>query len=274
MKPQAERRIQAEDGTPLCVRVLQAQAPRGWVILVHGLGDHLRRYAPLAEFLRDSGYDVVQYDQRGHGASGGPRNDVADFAQYVGDLLRVCEAEQAGRGGRPHLVAHSMGAVVALLAARRHPDRWRSLVVQGFPLLLGRNIPKGLAPLVRVLPLLHRLRVSSGIRAEDLSHDPEVVASYRRDPLVTAGVTLGWGAAFLAALDELREGAAAIRCPLLVLHGGDDAVARAEGSRWLAAGTGDRELIVYPGLKHELHNERAGDRARVFADIRAWLDRH
>jgi alpha-beta hydrolase superfamily lysophospholipase len=61
-----------------------------------------------------------------------------------------------------------------------------------------------------------------------------------------------------------------------VLHGGDDAIARAEGSRWLAAGAGagDRKLIVYPGLKHELHNERAEDRARVFADIRAWLDRH
>ena len=276
MNSQAEHRIQAEDGTPLSVRVLRAPSPRGWVIVLHGLDDHLRRYEALAGFLRESGYDVVLYDQRGHGASGGARTHVEDFGEYVDDLLRVCDAEQPGRDGTPHLFAHSMGSVVALLAAKRHPDRWRSLVVQGFPLLPGRNIPKALAPVVRALPLLARLRVASGLRAEDLSRDPAVVEAYRRDPQVQGKVSLGWGAAFLAALEELREGAAGIKCPLLVLHGEDDAIARAEGARWLAghAGAADLELLTYPGLKHELHNEPAPERSRVFADIRAWLDRH
>jgi alpha-beta hydrolase superfamily lysophospholipase len=126
------------------------------------------------------------------------------------------------------------------------------------------------------VPLLARLRVATGLPAEDLSRDADVIEAYRRYPLVEGKVSLGWGAAYLAALDELRAGASQITCPLLVLHGGDDAIARAEGSRWLAAHAGgaDLKLLTYPGFKHELHNEPAHDRARVFADLRGWLDQH
>jgi alpha-beta hydrolase superfamily lysophospholipase len=274
---ETERRIECEDGTPLRMRIVRAASPKGCVIVVHGLDDHLERYGAVSQFLQESGYDVVLYDQRGHGRSGGVRSHVGHFSQYVEDLERVREAAQPGRAAAPHLFAHSMGAVVALLAAMRHPQRWRSVIVQGFPAFPGRTIPKPLELLVRALrPLLFRLRAATGLEAGELSHDAAVAEAYRRDPLVEGNVTLGWGAEFLAALRELREGAAAITCPLLILHGGSDTIARPEGSRWLAqhAGAKDRKLVTYPGLKHELHNEPAEDRAPVFAEILAWLDRH
>lgn len=270
-----ERRIAGADGTPLRVRVVHADSPRGCVIVVHGLDDHLERYGALSRFLQESGYDVVLYDQRGHGRSGGVHGHVARFSQYVDDLERVRDAAQPASA--PHLFGHSMGAVIALLAAMRHPERWRSVVVQGFPSLPGRNIPKLLEVLVRALrPLLSRLRASTGIEPGELSRDAAVAQAYRHDPLVKGSVTLGWGAEFLGALRELREGASALTCPLLILHGESDTIARPGGSRWLEkhAGSRERKLVTYPGLRHELHNEPASDRAPVFAEIRAWLERH
>jgi alpha-beta hydrolase superfamily lysophospholipase len=244
---------------------------------LHGLDDHLDRYDGLGRFLRDAGYDVVLYDQRGHGQSDGTRNHVRRFSEYVADLERVREVAQAGAPHSPHLFAHSMGAVIALAAAMRHPEHWRSVIVQGFPLFPGRTIPKPLHALARAFrPVVSKLRVPTGLGAEDLSHDAAVVQAYRIDPMVKGNVTLGWGVEFLAALEDLRQGAAAITCPLLILAGEEDRIASPEGSRWLARAVGatDRKLIVYPGLKHELHNELPAERAQVFADIAAWLEHH
>jgi alpha-beta hydrolase superfamily lysophospholipase len=258
MESATERRIEGKDGTPLHARLLHASSPKGWVIVLHGLDDHLERYAALSRFLQEAGYDVVLYDQRGHGRSGGARTHVASFSEYVDDLERVRQAAQDRRASPPHLFGHSMGAVVALLAAMRQPEHWRSVIVQGLPLLPGRNIPKLLGHLVRaVRPLLSRLRAATGLEADALSGDAAVAQAYRRDPLVQGSVTFGWGAEFLRALHELREGASAITCPLLILHGESDTIARPEGARWLAAHAGakDRKLLTYPGLKHELHNE-------------------
>jgi alpha-beta hydrolase superfamily lysophospholipase len=58
---------------------------------------------------------------------------------------------------------------------------------------------------------------------------------------------------------------------LLLLHGGDDALASPEGSRFLNehAGSADKTLKIYPGLYHEIFNEP--ERLQVFADMEDWL---
>ena len=42
------------------------------LVLVHGLGEHAGRYAPVAEHFTRHGYAVRAYDHRGHGGTGGP----------------------------------------------------------------------------------------------------------------------------------------------------------------------------------------------------------
>jgi len=275
--PPTEHTLSAQDGTSLRLRIVHARSAKASVIVVHGLDDHLERYGALSDFLKQSGYEIWLYDQRGHGESGGVRNHIARFSEYVTDLERVHQAALAAHASPPHVFGHSMGAVVALLAAMRHPDRWRSVIVQACPLVPGRNIPKMIEALARaVRPLLPRLRASTGIDPDELSRDVAVIGAYRRDPRVTGSVTLSWAVEFLDALHRLREGVSAITSPLLILHGEDDRIAGLAGSRWLAAHAGakDKLLRTYPHLKHELHNELPPDRERVFADLAAWLERH
>ena len=46
-----------------------AERPRGLVQIVHGFGEHARRYLPLVSALLDAGYAVALDDHLGHGTT-------------------------------------------------------------------------------------------------------------------------------------------------------------------------------------------------------------
>ena len=57
---------------------------------------------------------------------------------------------------------------------------------------------------------------------------------------------------------------------MLLLHGEDDPICPAEGSRSFETGLASAsELRIYPGLRHEIFNEP--EHEAVFEDIAAWL---
>lgn len=94
------------------------------LLLLHGLGSSLRDWAAQVEALRHH-FEVIVYDARGHGRSagvGGPYGipAFADDAAALLDALGVPEADVVGL---------SMGGMVALELAVRHPRRVRRLVV-------------------------------------------------------------------------------------------------------------------------------------------------
>ena len=61
------------------------------MLIVHGLGEHAWRYAPLAQRLNEWGFAVRAYDQRGHGDSGGPRGVLPDDDTLLDDLDEVLD---------------------------------------------------------------------------------------------------------------------------------------------------------------------------------------
>jgi len=71
-----------------------AAAPRGQVLICHGLGEHMGRYAHVAASLNAHGWDVHGWDHRGHGHSGGPRGDVPGPDALLRDTALVIEIEQ------------------------------------------------------------------------------------------------------------------------------------------------------------------------------------
>ncbi len=69
-----------------------------------------------------------------------------------------------------------------------------------------------------------------------------------------------------------RSGLPSLTAPLLVVHGSDDRLILAEGSRQLvdAVGSTDVELKVYPGLYHEVFNEP--EQEQVLDDVVSWIN--
>ncbi|KUM26854.1 alpha/beta hydrolase [Mesorhizobium loti] len=92
------------------------------LVLVHGFTDTSRSFSLLAPHL--SGRRLIMPDLRGHGASqAGEGYRIADFAGDVAGLIERL------RLGRPVVVGHSLGAMVAIALAARHPERIGGLVV-------------------------------------------------------------------------------------------------------------------------------------------------
>lgn len=267
-------RITAADGTELAVRIrTPREAPRAGLLILHGVGEHGGRFDGLASGLAAAGIVVLVPDLRGHGRSGGPRVHVASWDVFLNDARRLLdELRRLARGTPVFVYGHSMGSIIALDLAARGNDFVRGWIASGAGIQpVGVATPAKVAIarlLTRVAP---RLTLELGIRGEDLSSDPEVIRAYDEDPRIERRATVRLGTEALDAVARVKATAGRIRDPLLVLHGAEDPVCRPGGSRWLAsAASGEAELIIYEGARHEPHNEPA--HADPVRDIHRWID--
>lgn len=94
-------------------------------VFVHDLGSRGSVWMPVARRLLGS-HRVVLVDLPGHGDSPMPESFSLDVAaQALDDVL----ARQDGK--QTIVVGHGLGGTIALLAARRHPEHQRGLVLIG-----------------------------------------------------------------------------------------------------------------------------------------------
>jgi pimeloyl-ACP methyl ester carboxylesterase len=99
------------DGVPIAYRAWGERGGDG-IVLVHGGAAHARWWDHLAPLLA-SGHRVAALDLSGHGDSG--RRDSYSLDGWAREVLAV--ADDAGMGGPPVIIGHSMGGFVTLRAA-------------------------------------------------------------------------------------------------------------------------------------------------------------
>jgi pimeloyl-ACP methyl ester carboxylesterase len=99
------------------------------VVLIHGGGAHAHWWDHIAPFLAAE-QRVVAVDLSGHGDSG--HRDAYSPDEWADELLPVAKA--AGIAGRPVLVGHSMGGMVALRAASTYPGELEAIIVVDTPI--------------------------------------------------------------------------------------------------------------------------------------------
>lgn len=261
----------AADGTPILVRDWAAAGePWGHVLLVHGLAEHSGRYDHVGGWLADAGLDVTGYDLRGFGASGGRRAWADRWDRHHADLEERLAEKRGHAGDRPVvLYGHSMGALLALGYVLGTPGRpMPDGLVLSAP-AIDSSLPrwqKTGAPIVaRLAPTLEFKNAFDGAV---LSRDPAVAKRYLADPLNYHRTTTRLGADGMAEQGRVLAAVDRLPVPALVIHGGDDRlVPTASSERFAALPTVTRR--VYPGLRHETHNEPEG--GQVIADVVAWI---
>jgi alpha-beta hydrolase superfamily lysophospholipase len=118
----------------------------------------------------------------------------------------------------------------------------------------------------RLLPDIAR---GSGLDANHISRDPEVVRAYRKDPLVHDRVSSRLYTEWTAARLEVMDRASSIEIPVLVICGSGDRLIHPSGSRDLAARLPRGLLKEYPERYHEPFNDYGS--AEVFDDLATWL---
>jgi pimeloyl-ACP methyl ester carboxylesterase len=96
------------------------------VVLLHGAGFDHTTWALHSRWFAHHGYGVLAPDLPGHGrSSGAPLATIADMADWTATLLDTAGATTA------RLVGHSMGSLIALETAARHPAKVSELGLIG-----------------------------------------------------------------------------------------------------------------------------------------------
>lgn len=249
---------------------------RAVVVLVHGIHEHSARYTYVGARLAAAGFAVYAADHRGHGRSDGRRANIERMALLQQDLRSFVRFAAGRHPGPLFMVGHSLGGLIALMYAtdgEATEGALDGLVLSGPAVLAtaGSALAKRLAPVLSAL--VPDLGVAS-IDAEDkISRDPDVVRSYRDDPLVHRGkIKARTGAEILAVMQGLPARLRRLSVPLLVLHGADDQICPLAGSVMVheAVSSTDKTLRRYPGLYHEVFNEP--EREQILTDLISWLN--
>jgi len=97
------------------------------LFIAHGNGFCGRIYEPMLELLAER-YDLLMLDLPGHGLS--PGFEFVGWNQTAEHLWQGIQASGDFVAGRElHAVAHSLGGMLTMLAASRHAETFRSMVM-------------------------------------------------------------------------------------------------------------------------------------------------
>ncbi len=247
--------------------------PRGVVVLAHGYGEHARRYDHVARRFGEAGLVTYALDHRGHGRAGGKRVRVRHMKEFVADFRELVARARAENPGRKVIVlGHSMGGGIVFAYGVAHADDYDLMILSGPAIAAHTGVSKAKAVIGKAIGSIFPNLPIEAIDAEAVSRDPKVVADYKADPLVYRGkVPAGIGKALLVVGEKMHLLAPGITAPLLVVHGEQDSLVSADGSRRLVEHVGSRdvELKVYPELFHEVFNEP--ERDQVLDDVVEWI---
>lgn len=259
-------------GTRLRAAHWPTENPRAVIALVHGQGEHIGRYAHLAAWFNARRIAVVGHDQQGFGKSAGKRGHFLRYDDLLDDVALLLEQAKRLHPGAPiFLYGHSMGGQVALNFWLRRRPALAGMVATGPWVRLAFEAPAAKIAVGKLLKnLWPSLTLPTGLNAAHVSRDPKVVAAYRADPLVHDRVSASAGMEMLDAARWLDQFSGPVPAPTLLLHGGDDHLTSAAGTRALAERlSGAVQHREWPGLFHEIHNEP--EQNEVFEHIFAWM---
>ena len=250
--------------------------PRAGVGILHGFADHIGRYRAVRGALLTAGFAVFGLDMRGHGQSDGKRGHVDAFSEYVDDLERFFARMKDAAKGKPlFFLAHSNGALVALLYFARKPAGLTGAVLSSPFLELAFKPPVVKVMAAKVMNhVLPSVVMGNELDVVQLSRDVAWQESTARDPLYHHVVSSRWFVEAGRAQERVRASGGSVTLPLLVLTGGEDRIAAAPVtlSFFESLASGDKQYKQYPGMRHELLNELGKE--EVFGDVVRWISAH
>ena len=109
----------------------ELDAAKPTVVFVHGAGLDHSSFALQSRYFGYHGWNVLALDLPGHGRSEGPPlPSIGEMADWVVEVLNNLKIQKAV------LVGHSMGSLIALDAAARHPQRVEriALIAVAYPM--------------------------------------------------------------------------------------------------------------------------------------------
>ena len=279
-------------------------APVGVYQIAHGVAEYALRYEPFAEFLCSKGFVVVANDHIGHGLSVAEGAAPLYFGEQDGwthvvdDMFALHQQTGKKYPDLPYfLMGHSMGSFLARTYLIRYPGTVKGAVIMGTGQQPGYMVAGGrlVAKLIGKRSGFDRFNATVDALAfgaynkpfepkrtkyDWLSANPENVDSYIADPLCGGDATVGLFLDMLGGIGFISKQANVEKMdkntPILFISGEMDPVGdlgkgvKKAYESFRRAGVKDVSIKLYPGLRHEILNEK--ESAQVCADIWAWIE--
>jgi pimeloyl-ACP methyl ester carboxylesterase len=225
------------------------------VVFVHGTGqDHSIWVLPTRYFVRHD-RNVLAVDLPGHGRSGGaPLKNVEAMADWLVEVLDATGISSAA------VVGHSLGSLVAIAFAARHPQRVRAIA------LVGTTVPMPVSDV-----LLEKAKENKHEAIEMLNFWGFSKAAQLGGNATPGNWMLGGG---LRLMEKARPGviyadlvacngyldgmehAKSVECPALLILGERDMLTPVRSAMRLADALPNAERVVLEGSGHALLAER------------------
>lgn len=265
-----------------------AAEPKGIVQIVHGFGEHSRRYLHMIVKLMEAGFIVVADDHVGHGKTALENNTWGDWGDkgahtMMEDEHKLAEIVREKYPNLPYFMyGHSMGSFIARDYIAKYGDELNGVTLCGtsgeFP-----GIKDGIAYVKKLVeegkgkesdPSLGGMlmgwmfaRCDEGVKLgnEWICHDPFVQKDHALDPFdAFTKPTSNTAWLYFCQMIEFITGpdwAAKVpkSLPIYNIAGDQDPVGQYgsgvyQVSNWLIESGHDVKTRLYSGYRHEIHN--------------------
>ncbi|MDI9541141.1 MAG: alpha/beta fold hydrolase [Bacillota bacterium] len=263
--------------------------PKGILQIVHGFGEHSRRYLHMIVAMMDAGFIVAADDHVGHGKTAvenpGTWGDWGDkgYRTMMEDEYTLTKIVKEMYPKLPYfLYGHSMGSFIARDYITKYGDELAGCILCGtsgpFPgleeskvrlekaLAEGKGNESGADEIGKLLGwMIERCEETIRFGNEWICHDEYVQYDHAHDPFdaFTKPTLLKSAYDFVLMLEAVgsKEWAkkVPIDLPIYNIAGDQDPVGQyGEGvyqvSNWLIDTGHYVETVLYPGYRHEIHN--------------------
>jgi pimeloyl-ACP methyl ester carboxylesterase len=235
------------------------------IVLLHGAGFDHTSWALHTRWFAHHGFAVLAPDLPGHGRSSGkPLPTIADMADWTAALIEAAGATKA------RLVGHSMGSLIALETAARHPAKVSHLSLIGT------------AATMTVGPDLLRAAEANDQAAIDMVSIWGLGFQAELGGSLAPGLWMHSGAQRV--LEQCRPGvlyndlaacnayqgalaaAATITVPATLILGERDMMTPVKAGKALAAAISNAKTVVLPGAGHMMMVERPDELLAALQD--------
>jgi len=246
------------------------------IVLFHRGHEHSGRLQHIVDELMMPDTHFYAWDARGHGQTPGARGYSPSLARSVKDVdefIRVVAEDAQVNHDDIIVIAQSVGAVLVATWVHDYAPKIRGMVLASPAFKVKLYVPfaqQGLRLMQRFRGLFY---VNSYVKGKFLSHDPQRVASFEQDKLITRQIAVNILLDLYKTSKRIVSDSAAITLPTQLLISGDDFVVHAKPQKQFYAGLRSpiKEQHILPGFYHDTLGEK--DRHFAFAKMKDFIDR-
>ncbi len=251
------------------INVEHLEGEKDSILCVHGAMLSSWSFKKFMKYFSKKDYDVWALDLRGHGKS----EDIKDYSSFhMKDYLKDIDYAVNKIGKKVILVGHSMGGLLSILYAHKHPENVKKLVLISTPY---KHPPFSISMLLvnlLVMPLLFfkkKMKTNTKIMFSHDKADDKIISSTKEHSYEEPTKALIDSSNLSEPSEKVKE----LNIPICLVRGSKDyATSKELYDEFLKnLKNENKELLEFEGYGHLLIQEKGNN--KIFSEILNWIEK-